>query len=107
MSSHHLPSLANCSTMSPELPLRERAGAARAAGFDAVEFWWPFATPVPRQTEIDAFTRSVRNAGVRLVGLNFSAGDLAGPDCGVLSIPARSTEFRDNIDVTVGIGADL
>ena len=107
MSSHHLPYLVNCSIMFTELPLSQRAAAAKAAGFEAVEFWWPFAGPVPRQTEIDAFTRSVRDAGVRLVGLNFFAGDLAGPDCGVLSIPARSAEFRDNVDVTVGIGADL
>ena len=107
MSRHRLPYLVNCSIMFTELPLLERAAAAKAAGFEAVEFWWPFASPVPEQAEIDAFTRSVRDAGVRLVGLNFFAGDLAGPDCGVLSIPARSTEFRDNIDVTVGIGADL
>jgi hydroxypyruvate isomerase len=107
MSSHHLPYLANCSIMFTELPLLERADAAKAAGFEAVEFWWPFASPVPSQADIDAFTRSVRDAGVRLAGLNFFAGDLAGPDCGVLSIPARSTEFRDNIDVTIGIGVDL
>jgi hydroxypyruvate isomerase len=107
MSSHHLPYLANCSIMFTELPLLERAAAAKAAGFDAVEFWWPFAGPVPPQPEIDAFTQSIRDAGVRLAGLNFFAGDLAGADCGVLSIPARSAEFRDNIDVTVGIGADL
>jgi hydroxypyruvate isomerase len=44
---------------------------------------------------------------VRLVGLNFYAGDLTGPDCGVLSIPARSQQFRDNIDVAVGIGERL
>jgi hydroxypyruvate isomerase len=44
---------------------------------------------------------------VALVGLNFFAGDLAGPDCGVLSIPARSGQFRDNIDVTAGIGERL
>jgi hydroxypyruvate isomerase len=41
------------------------------------------------------------------VGLNFFAGNLAGPDAGVLSIPARSRQFRDNIDVTVGIGERL
>jgi hydroxypyruvate isomerase len=44
---------------------------------------------------------------VQLVGLNFFAGDLAGPDCGVLSIPARAQEFRDNVDVTVGLGEAL
>jgi len=99
--------LANCSMLFTELPLLQRPAAARAAGFDAVEFWWPFPTPVPAQADVDAFTASVRDAGVQLVGLNFFAGDLAGPDCGVLSIPARSHEFRDNVDVTVGIGADL
>ena len=40
-------------------------------------------------------------------GLNFFAGDLFGPDCGVLSIPERSQEFRDNVEVAVGIGAEL
>ena len=44
---------------------------------------------------------------MRLVGLNFFAGDLAGPDCGVLSIPARSSQFRDNVPVTIEIGRRL
>jgi hydroxypyruvate isomerase len=72
-----------------------------------VEFWWPFATPVPPDREVDAFITAIDDAGVALVGLNFFAGDLAGPDCGVLSIPGRSTQFRDNIDVTTGIGERL
>src|SRR5689334_23642984 len=93
----------NCSILLTELPLLERPAAAKAAGFDAVEFWWPFGRPVPDSKEVDAFVRAIRDAGVRLVGLNFFAGDLAGPDCGVLSIPSRSAEFQDNIDVTVGI----
>jgi hydroxypyruvate isomerase len=42
-----------------------------------------------------------------LLGLNFFAGDLAGPDCGVLSIPDRAQQFRDNVDVAVGIGEQL
>ena len=33
--------------MFTELPLLERPAAAAAAGFDAVEFWWPFDSPVP------------------------------------------------------------
>jgi hydroxypyruvate isomerase len=104
---HDLPYLVNCSLMFTELQLLERPAAAKAAGFDAVEFWWPFARPVPDSAEVDEFTRAIRDAGVRLVALNFFAGDVAGPDCGVLSIPDRSTEFQDNIDVTVGIGAEL
>src|SRR5689334_19988395 len=98
--------LVNCSILFTELPLLERPAAAKAAGFDAVEFWWPWPDqPVPSDASVAAFVGAVRDAGVQLVGLNFFAGDLAGPDCGVLSIPSRSREFTDNVDVTVGIGA--
>jgi hydroxypyruvate isomerase len=100
--------LANCSLLFSEWPLLDRPAAAKAAGFDAIEFWWPWPhDPVPADAEVDAFVRAVRDAGVRLVGLNFFAGDLAGPDCGVLSIPSRAQEFRDNVDVAVGIGEQL
>src|SRR5215469_14908796 len=107
MSDHSLRYLANCSLLFTEEPLLRRPAAARAAGFSAVEFWWPFATPVPSDREVDAFVAAVSEAGVSLVGLNFFAGDLAGPDCGVLSIPGRASQFRDNIDVVAGIGERL
>jgi hydroxypyruvate isomerase len=107
MTDHSLPYLANCSLLFTEEPLLRRPAAAKAAGFSAVEFWWPFATPVPSDREVDAFTAAIGDAGVSLVGLNFFAGDLAGPDAGVLSIPARSGEFRDNVDVVAGIGERL
>src|SRR4029078_12980736 len=63
--------------------------------------------PVPDDSAVDSFLAAVRDAGVHLIGLNFFAGDLSGPDCGALSIPDRSSQFRDNIDVTVGIGREL
>jgi hydroxypyruvate isomerase len=105
---HVLPYAANCTFLFTEVDLLERPAAARAAGFDAIEFWWPWPDqPVPPDAEIDKFVTAVRDAGVHLIGLNFFAGDLAGADCGVLSIPARSAEFRDNIAVTIGIGEAL
>ena len=108
MSDHGLRYLANCSMLFTERPLLERPQAARDAGFEAVEFWWPWPDqPVPADAEVDGFVAAVRDAGVQLVGLNFFAGDLAGPDCGVLSIPARAGQFRDNVEVTVGIGERL
>jgi len=108
MSDHGLRYLANCSMLFTERPLLERPQAARDAGFEAVEFWWPWPDrPVPADAEVDGFVAAVRDAGVQLVGLNFFAGDLTGPDCGVLSIPARVAQFRDNVDVTVGIGERL
>ncbi len=108
MDDHGLDYLVNCSMLFSERPLLERPAAARAAGFDAIEFWWPWPQqPVPADAEVDAFVRAIRDAGVRLIGLNFFAGDLAGPDAGVLSIPDRSAQFRDNLDVAVGIGEQL
>ncbi|MFI7483192.1 hydroxypyruvate isomerase family protein [Kocuria sp. M1R5S2] len=95
----------NCSILFPELPLLERPAAARAAGFDAVEFWWPFASSVPADREVDAFVGALRDAGVQLTGLNFNAGDMPGGDRGLVSWPARSQEFTDNLDVVAGIGA--
>lgn len=107
MSDHRLPYTVNLSILFTELPLLERPAAAKAAGFDAVEFWWPHTVAVPEDKDIDAFIRAVRDAGVRLTGLNFFAGDMPGGDRGLVSWPARSTEFRDNIDVTVAIGEQL
>jgi len=108
MSDHGLDYLVNCSMLFTERPLLERPTAARAAGFDAIEFWWPWPEePVPADAEVDAFVGAIRDAGVQLVGLNFFAGDLAGADAGVLSIPDRSAQFQDNLDVAVGIGDQL
>ena len=97
----------NCSILLTELPLLERPAAAKAAGFDAVEFWWPFSSAVPADAEVTAFEAAITNAGVQLTGLNFFAGDMAAGDRGLVSWPARSTEFRDNLAVVAGIGGRL
>jgi hydroxypyruvate isomerase len=97
----------NCSILFTELPLLERPAAARQAGFDAVEFWWPWPVAVPGDAEVDRFVAAVADAGVQLIGLNFAAGDMPGGDRGFVSWPARSGEFRDNVDVTIGIGERL
>jgi hydroxypyruvate isomerase len=99
--------LANCSLLFTEHPLLERPAAAKAAGFDAIEFWWPFDRAVPADSDVDAFVAAVAGSGVALVGLNFFAGDLAGPDAGLVSIPARSAEFRDSVAVAAAIGERL
>ena len=97
----------NCSILFTEMWLLQRPAAAKAAGFDAVEFWWPFERAVPRDEEVAAFERAITDAGVALIGLNFFAGDMPGGDRGLVSWPARSAEFRDNVDVTIGIGERL
>lgn len=97
----------NASILLTELPVVERPAAAKAAGFDAVEFWWPFATAVPAQSEIDEFVAAIQGAGVQLTGLNFFAGDMPGGDRGLVSWIGREDEFRANVDVVVGIGERL
>ena len=62
---------------------------------------------VPPDREVEALVRSVADAGVRLVGLNFFAGDLAAGDRGLMSWPGRPAELRDNLEATVGIGERL
>src|SRR5215207_2127715 len=97
----------NCSILLTELPLLERPAAAKAAGFDAVEFWWPFESSVPGDAEITKFESAISDAGVQLTGLNFNAGDMPGGDRGLVSWPDREKEFRDNIDVAAGLGERL
>ncbi|GHD12457.1 hydroxypyruvate isomerase family protein [Zhihengliuella salsuginis] len=94
----------NCSILLTELPLLERPAAAKAAGFDKVEFWWPFAEAVPADADVDRFVAALDDAGVALTGLNFLAGDMPAGDRGLVSWTGREAEFRDNVDVVAGIG---
>jgi hydroxypyruvate isomerase len=93
----------NCSILLTELPLLHRPRAARHAGFEAVEFWWPFESPTPPDAEVTAFTRAIQEAGVQLTGLNFAAGNMPAGDRGILSNPAMTQAFRDNVEIAVGI----
>ncbi|WP_411113123.1 TIM barrel protein [Streptomyces sp. 029-5] len=97
----------NLSILFTELPLLERPAAAAAAGFDAVELWWPWTdTPTPPQAELDALEKALDDAGTRLVGLNFYAGQLPGPDRGALSVPGEESDrFVANIEVAADFAA--
>ncbi|UNO39344.1 TIM barrel protein [Streptomyces sp. MST-110588] len=99
----------NLSILFTELPLLERPAAAAAAGFGAVELWWPWVdTPTPAQSELDALRDALKAADTRLVGLNFYAGRLPGPDRGALSVPGEESErFRANIPVAVEFARSL
>ncbi|GGV13403.1 hydroxypyruvate isomerase [Actinomadura cremea] len=94
----------NCSILFTELPPLERPAAAGAAGFGAVEFWWPWpGEPVPPAADVDAFCAAIEEAGVRLTGLNFYAGDMPAGERGVLSDPTRAAGFRESVAVLVRI----
>ncbi|MER6614968.1 TIM barrel protein [Streptomyces xantholiticus] len=99
----------NLSILFAELPLLERPAAAAAAGFTAVELWWPWIeTPTPPQEELDALRTALDDAGTQLVGLNFYAGQLPGPDRGALSVPGdESDRFRANIEIAADFAASV
>ncbi|MFF8382916.1 TIM barrel protein [Streptomyces kanasensis] len=99
----------NLSILFTELPLLERPAAAAAAGFTAVELWWPWIeTPTPPRGELDALKKALDDAGTRLIGLNFYAGRLPGPDRGALSVPGEESDrFRANVDVAADFAASV
>ncbi|NIJ13607.1 hydroxypyruvate isomerase [Saccharomonospora amisosensis] len=104
---HRLRYDVNLSMLFTELPLLRRPEAARQAGFDAIEFWWPFQQAVPGDADVDAFVDAVSDAGVGLVGLNFFAGDMPAGDRGLVSWVGREAEFHDSVDVAIDIAGRL
>ena len=98
---------ANISMLFTEVPLTARPAAARAAGFTAVEVWWPFGSAVPAGPGLAGFERAVGDAGVQLVALNGFAGNMQAGDRGILSWPGRQQEFLENLEVVLDLGARL
>src|SRR5438270_5059692 len=97
----------NCSILLTDRPPLERPAAAGAAGFEAVEFWWPFPVAAPAPAAVDAFVRAIEDAGVALTGLNFFDGDMPAGERGLVSHSRRQAEFRANVAVVVEIGRRL
>ncbi|SDT12554.1 hydroxypyruvate isomerase family protein [Microlunatus soli] len=88
---------ANVSLLFAEIPYLERFSAAHAAGFGAVESWWPFTTAEPGVEQIDELLAAIEAADVRLTGLNFYAGDMPAGERGVACRPERHGELRASI----------
>lgn len=91
------PISANMSILYGDLERDRRPAAAAEEGYKFVESWWPFATAAADRAEMEAFCRAVRSAGVRLVALNLDAGDIAGGDRGLLSIPSHAARVTANL----------
>ena len=94
---HGYPVSANVSLLFTEVPYLERFAAAAAAGFSAVETWWPFPTAAPSDAEIDGLLTAIDAAGVSLTGMNVFAGDMAGGERGIACLPERASELEDSL----------
>jgi hydroxypyruvate isomerase len=90
---------ANLTFLFTEKPFMERFSAARAAGFDSVEFMFPYDYP------LEDIKRQLNETGLHLILCNLPAGNWAGGDRGTASNPERREEFRTG--VTKGIQAAL
>lgn len=82
---------ANLSMMFNEVPFLDRFAAAAKAGFEGIEFLFPY----------DYSAAEIRcrldDAGLTQVLFNAPPGDWAGGERGTAGLPGRQAEFRDGI----------
>lgn len=82
---------ANLTFLFTEMPFMERFAAAKKAGFDAVEFMFPY------DYSQDDIKEQLQKTGLRLVLCNLPAGNWAGGDRGTAANPTRKQEFREGV----------
>jgi hydroxypyruvate isomerase len=83
---------ANLSLLFTELPFLDRFAAASDAGFDAVEFLFPY------DFDPDAIAKRLQYNRLDQALFNSPPGDFAAGDRGLAADPARAAEFRQSIE---------
>lgn len=92
---------ANLSMLFTEVPFLERFERAAAAGFEAVEFLFPYAWPARQIRErLDAHR-------LRLVLHNLPAGDWDAGERGIACLPGREEEFRTGVATALQYAKEL
>ena len=82
---------ANLTMLFTELPFMQRFEAAANAGFEAVEYLFPYAFSKQE------LTAALRDNQLKQVLHNLPAGNWEGGDRGIACDPARTAEFRDGV----------
>ncbi|MEM9797249.1 MAG: TIM barrel protein [Pseudomonadota bacterium] len=82
---------ANLGFLWADLPLLDAIRAAKAAGFDAVEFHWPYETPAA------SVRATLEETGLPALGLNTSKGG----GNGLSALPGRGAEARAAVDEAI------
>lgn len=83
---------ANLSMMFTEVPFLERFAAAAAAGFEGVEYLFPYEHPP------EAIRKALDDAGLEQALFNLPPGDFAAGERGIAALPGREAEFRDGLE---------
>lgn len=86
---------ANLSMLFGEHAFMDRFAAARDAGFEAVEFLFPY------EHSVSDLERSVRANDVSISVFNLPPGDWQAGDRGLAALPDRRDTFRASIDVAL------
>jgi hydroxypyruvate isomerase len=92
---------ANLSMMFNEVPFLDRFGAARRAGFEGVEFLFPYEFPSASLRE------RLSAEGLTQVLFNMPPGDWANGERGMASTPGRQAEFRESVKRALDYAAAL
>ncbi|MDE0038213.1 MAG: TIM barrel protein [Gammaproteobacteria bacterium] len=92
---------ANVSTMFPDLPVAERFAAARAIGFEAVEYLFPYGES-PEEIK-----RCLRDTGIRVILLNTPLGDASSGERGLAAVPDRQADFKHHFEQSLGYARTL
>jgi len=83
---------ANLSMLYAEVPFLQRFGLAAEAGFDAVEFLFPF------REGIEDIVTLVDDLGLAVVLFDVDPGDMPAGEFGTLSLPPRREHFRRSLE---------
>ena len=83
---------ANLSTLFKEHAFAERFAAAARAGFQAVEYQYPY------EWRAEELAAHAREAGVQVVLHNMPRGDAALGEHGTACLPGREARFREDLE---------
>ena len=82
---------ANLSMMFQEVPFMKRFAAAASAGFNAVEFMFPY------DYAVADLKQELETNRLKLVLINTPAGNFAAGERGIAVDPARQSEYREGV----------
>lgn len=86
---------ANLTMLFTELPFLARFDAARRAGFQGVEFLFPY------DHDADEIRRALDDCGLPLILFNTPAGDWAMGERGHAALPECTAQFRDGLQLAL------
>jgi hydroxypyruvate isomerase len=86
---------ANLSMLFDDVPFPDRFARAAGAGFDAVEYLFPY------DFDEEDLRKTLDANGLRQDLFNLPAGDFAGGERGIAVDPARREEFADGVETAI------